>query len=99
MTIALHKSLHPVYSRYNGCLNIVVLGRTGILSLPAFTSEFAAPDPDKILMNIGVGATSSLGPNGNPGGNCPSVALYDVNGNQFVFAGCSDSSITDGGSQ
>lgn len=80
-------------------LNIVVLGITGILSLPAITSFFAAPVPDQILINIGVGATNSLSPNGNPGGNCPSVALYDVNGNQLGFADCSDSSITDGGSQ
>ena len=82
-----------------GALNIVVLGFQGITSLPSLISAFAAPQEDKILINIGVGATNSISPNGNPGGNCPTVNLYDINGNAMGFAACHDCIITDGGTE
>ncbi|KUJ23952.1 uncharacterized protein LY89DRAFT_744511 [Mollisia scopiformis] len=80
-------------------VNILVLGLTGILSIPALTSMFSPPVPDKILINIGVGANNSQANITDPnlGGNTPSVALFDVNGVQLGFADGSDSSIIDGG--
>ena len=43
-------------------LNIVVLGFTGLLSLPALTNFFAVPTPEKITVNIGIGALNSSAP-------------------------------------
>ena len=80
-------------------INIVVLGRTGIASFPALTSFFAAPVPEQILVNIGVGATNSeILPDGNPAGNAPSASVFDVNGNLLGFASGADTIIADGGS-
>lgn len=78
-------------------INIVVLGISGILSIPTLASFFAQPEPDKITVNIAVGATNSNIPNGNPGGDCPIATLYDVNGNPIGSASSTDI-ITDGGS-
>lgn len=42
--------------------NIVILGFTGLLSLPALTNFFAVPTPEKITVNIGIGALNSSAP-------------------------------------
>ncbi|PVH75622.1 hypothetical protein DL98DRAFT_536434 [Cadophora sp. DSE1049] len=80
-------------------INIIVLGLTGISSIPALTSFFAAPVPEQILVNIGVGATNSeILPDGNPAGKAPSASVFDVNGNLLGFASGADTTIADGGS-
>jgi len=81
-------------------INIAVLGFTGLLSIPTLSSLFSPAQPDKIIIEIGVGATSSEFPDGNPGGNCPSAVVFDVNGNMLGFteSHASDNIIVDGGS-
>ncbi|KAH7311847.1 hypothetical protein BKA65DRAFT_484451 [Rhexocercosporidium sp. MPI-PUGE-AT-0058] len=79
-------------------ISIVVLGLTGIASLPALTDMFAAPVPEKIIVNICVGATNSIAPDGSLGGNAPSASVYDVNEKFLGFGSGADTTIVDGGS-
>ncbi|RDL30377.1 Uncharacterized protein BP5553_10255 [Venustampulla echinocandica] len=84
----------------NAAINIIVLGVSGLLSIPALTNFFAKPEPEKITVNIGIGATNSSvavpGGSNGPGGNTPHVELYDVNGHSMGRA-VSDVVVVDGG--
>jgi hypothetical protein len=81
-------------------INILALGVGGLLSAPALVNFFSPPLPDKITVNIGVGATNSSAPlpdGQDLKGNTPRVTLYDINGVE-IGSGTNDAIVTDGGS-
>ncbi|KAH6678616.1 hypothetical protein B0J14DRAFT_688722 [Halenospora varia] len=81
-----------------GVVNIVVLGITGILSLPAITGIFAPKDVAQLVVAVGVGSSNSLFPDSTLGGNLPTVAVFDINGVPLGRVDGIDSKIVDGGS-
>ncbi|CAG8977248.1 hypothetical protein HYALB_00009344 [Hymenoscyphus albidus] len=86
----------------NLAINLVVLGLSGVLSIPAFASFGKTPEANVVTVNIGVGATNTSVsfPDKSiktPGGVVPIVELWDVLGNQMGTASSKDP-VVEGGS-
>ncbi|CAG8959800.1 hypothetical protein HYFRA_00001708 [Hymenoscyphus fraxineus] len=86
----------------NLAINLVVLGISGALSIPAFADFGKTPEDNVVTVNIGVGATNSSAsfPDNSiktPGGVVPTVELWDVVGNKMGTASSKDP-VVEGGS-
>ncbi|KAH8900724.1 hypothetical protein GQ53DRAFT_757703 [Thozetella sp. PMI_491] len=77
-------------------VNVVMLGFGGILSVPAFKSQFLSqPEQQKIIVRISAGDQNSTLPGADLGGDCPSVTLYRVTGDLIGMASGSSRNLND----